>query len=279
MKKYIVIDNIKTHFLITTEGQVINSLTGTILKGTIRDGYRYYDLRFNGKKKSKSGHRLVAEHFLENPNGYEVVHHKNGNRLDNSVDNLEWVSYSINNLSINKKVGSSNNEESASYFLNKEEIWKNYKNTIYSISSCGRVRNNSTNKILKGKITINGYREYCLTIDRKKKSYLGHRLVYSTFHPFEEIDTINHIDGNKLNNCIDNLENVSSKENNLKAIYETKSKKFKTVGQFDKEGNLINVYITCVEASRAMNCTPQSINAAIHNNYCSCGYYWKYLEY
>lgn len=122
MKKYIVIDNIQTHFLITTEGQVINSLTNKVLKGTIKDGYRYYDLRFNGRKKSKSGHRLVAEHFLENPNNYEVVHHKNGNRLDNNIDNLEWVSYSVNNLSINKKVSVNQNEEKVDCFLQEEEI-------------------------------------------------------------------------------------------------------------------------------------------------------------
>jgi hypothetical protein len=37
-------------------------------------------------------HRLVAEYFIPNPNNYEYVHHKDENRLNNDVSNLEWVS-------------------------------------------------------------------------------------------------------------------------------------------------------------------------------------------
>lgn len=88
MEKKILIDGFETHFLITESGEVINSLTGKILKGTIRDGYRYYDLRYNNKKKSKSGHRLVAEAFIPNPNNYSYVHHKDNNKLNNQVENL-----------------------------------------------------------------------------------------------------------------------------------------------------------------------------------------------
>lgn len=126
---------------------------------------------------------------------------------------------------------------------------------------------------MKGKITSNGYIEYCLILNNKKKSILGHRLVYSAFYPEEQLLTINHIDGNKQNNKIDNLENISQLENNMKSMYETKVKFLIPVEQYDKEYNLINTFPSCAEAARAMNCTPQSINAAIHNNYCSCNYY------
>ena len=126
---------------------------------------------------------------------------------------------------------------------------------------------------MKGKINGLGYKEYCLTINGKKSSYLAHRLIYQVFHPNEVLLSINHIDGNKLNNNIDNLENISQLENNLKSIYETSSKVYKTVGQYDIENNLIRTYKTCAEAAKAMGIRPQSINAAIHNNYCSCGYY------
>ena len=39
-------------------------------------------------------HQMVAEMFIDNPNGYKYVHHKNGNKHDNRVTNLEWVSRS-----------------------------------------------------------------------------------------------------------------------------------------------------------------------------------------
>lgn len=274
MKKKIIIDNFETHFYIDEKGTVINSLNNHVLKGTIRDGYRYYDLRFNNTKKSKSAHRLVAEHFIDNPDNLEIVHHKNGNRLDNRIENLEWVSYSTNNLKSNKF-----NTYTSDYVQIKNGVkWYNYKNTVYAVSDTGEIRNNKSGKLLKGKIT-NGYREYCLTINGKKKSLLGHRIAYKAFHPGEKLKTINHINGDKLDNSIENLENVSQLINNMKAIYDTEAKVFKKVGQYDKEFNLLKVFTTCAEAAREMHCSPQSINAAIHNNYCSCGYYWKYIEY
>ena len=273
--KNIIIDGFVTHFLINEKGEVLNTKTNNWLQGTIRDGYRYYDLRFNGKKKSKSSHRLVAEAFINNPANLPCVHHKDGNRLNNSVDNLQWVSFSENNLKINKQNCVSSDID---VIVTTDERWKNYLNTYYSVSTCGRVKNNKTQKILKGKITSGGYHEYCLTIHGKKISILAHRLIYSTFFPNEQLLTINHIDGNKLNNHLNNLENITQKENNLKALYDTRSKKIKNVGQYDAEGNLIQIFTSCAEAARYCKCRPQSINAAIHNNYCSSGYYWKYIE-
>lgn len=273
--KNIIIDGFTTHFQINKNGEVLNTKTNKWLKGTIRDGYRYYDLRFNNMKKTKSAHRLVAEMFIENPENLPCVHHKDGNRLNNFVDNLKWVSFSENNLKANKK------ENMASEIVIKttsDEKWVNYLNTVYSISNYGRVRNNKTQKILKGKITSGGYHEYCLTIDGKKVSILAHRLVYSAFYPNEKLLTINHIDGNKTNNYLNNLENITQQENNIKALYETHARKYKTIGQFDTDNNLIQVFVSCAEAAKYMNCRPQTINAAINNNYCSGGYYWKYIE-
>ena len=48
------------------------------------------------KSKFVMGHRLVAEHFLDNPNNFKVVHHKDHNPRNNRVDNLEWCTHSQN---------------------------------------------------------------------------------------------------------------------------------------------------------------------------------------
>lgn len=73
---------------ITKEGQVINKHTGHILLGQ-PNGKGYLRVSIGGELKFI--HRLVAEKYIPNPNNYEQINHKDGNKLNNSVENLEWV--------------------------------------------------------------------------------------------------------------------------------------------------------------------------------------------
>lgn len=61
------------------------------------NGYLFVHLRpmLNGQK-SQMVHRLVAETFIPNPNNYPYVNHKNGNKQDNTIENLEWCTQSYN---------------------------------------------------------------------------------------------------------------------------------------------------------------------------------------
>lgn len=71
------------------------------LSGCIASGYRSVKLTFeNSKQQRFYVHRLVAEHFIKNPDpkNKTFVNHKDGNKLNNNVDNLEWVSPRENNL-------------------------------------------------------------------------------------------------------------------------------------------------------------------------------------
>ena len=58
-------------------------------KGT---GYVYCCLSKGGNQKCATVHRLVAEAFLPNPNGYEQIDHRNNQKTDNRAVNLRWVS-------------------------------------------------------------------------------------------------------------------------------------------------------------------------------------------
>ena len=59
--------------------------------------YLVVNLRKEGKNKVCQVHRLVAEVFIPNPMNYPVPNHIDGNKENNMVDNLEWVTYSENN--------------------------------------------------------------------------------------------------------------------------------------------------------------------------------------
>ena len=62
-----------------------------------KDGYFDIKLSKNGKNKTKRINRLVALAFISNPNNYPVVNHKDENKLNNRVDNLEWCTTKYNN--------------------------------------------------------------------------------------------------------------------------------------------------------------------------------------
>ena len=68
-----------------------------ILKPGNSNGYFYVDLCKNSKGKLFKIHRLVAIHFIENPNNYPEVNHKDENSTNNCVDNLEWCTREYNN--------------------------------------------------------------------------------------------------------------------------------------------------------------------------------------
>ena len=65
---------------------------------TDKDGYGYYVLCVNGKRKTIKTHRLVATAFLPNENNLPSVNHKDEDKTNNNVNNLEWCSakYNVN---------------------------------------------------------------------------------------------------------------------------------------------------------------------------------------
>ncbi|QOR58314.1 HNH endonuclease [uncultured phage cr106_1] len=60
------------------------------------NGYISVDLYKNGKVNKLRVHRIVAEAFILNPNNLPIINHKNEDKTDNSVSNLEWCNYSYN---------------------------------------------------------------------------------------------------------------------------------------------------------------------------------------
>lgn len=78
-------------------GNVRRKSTGRIRKPQFtNDGYKTLILHQNKKKKHFTIHRLVALHFVPNPNNYEFVNHKDLNKTNNHYQNLEWCTHLMN---------------------------------------------------------------------------------------------------------------------------------------------------------------------------------------
>ena len=88
----------KGKYAINEEGQVKRNETGKILKDHVNNkGYRYVDLRIDGKTKKFLVHRLVALTFIPNQDPSKtIINHKDCNPLNCHVSNLEWCDYSRN---------------------------------------------------------------------------------------------------------------------------------------------------------------------------------------
>lgn len=87
----------KTKYVVSTDGDIYNTETGKKLTSEItRRGYQRVLIYYKGKRKHCAVHRLVADAFLPNPRCLPEVNHKNGNKLDNSVYNLEWCTAEYN---------------------------------------------------------------------------------------------------------------------------------------------------------------------------------------
>lgn len=90
------IQNYENRYLISNLGNVKTIKTNNLLKPELRKDYLSVNL-YNGKSyKHYSIHRLVAVHFIENKNNYSHVNHKDENKLNNNVNNLEWCTHKYN---------------------------------------------------------------------------------------------------------------------------------------------------------------------------------------
>ena len=91
-------------YFIHSDGYVISRkfgkerrMVGNMRTGKTK-GYNTVSLMQNGVQFGRAVHRLVAEHFLDRVDGKNDVNHKDGNKLNNKVDNLEWTSRKENML-------------------------------------------------------------------------------------------------------------------------------------------------------------------------------------
>lgn len=137
------------------------------------------------------------------------------------------------------------------------ERWSPIPNTHYSISSEGRVRNDETNKMKSMDATSDGYHKVDLYSNGKRTSVRVHRLVAEAFIPNpNKLPQINHIDGNKENNNVKNLEWVNNSQNMIHAYrtgLATPHPTYGMRGHKNPNGGRKGIPIFCVETNQAFS--------------------------
>ena len=162
-----------------------------------------------------------------------------------------------------------------------DEEWKNIPCDIidgakgYKISNYGRVKNHK-GRITEGHNHESGY----LWVSISPKQYLLHRLVAKTFIPNpENKEQVNHIDGNKQNACVNNLEWTTNQENQLHKINSGLSNTIKAIIQYDLDMNKIKEYTSITEASIQLNIIRTSIGKCCNNSQKTAGgFIFKFAE-
>jgi hypothetical protein len=189
----------------------------------------------------------------------------------------------------------------------KKEIWKdiNGYEGYYQVSSLGNVRSldrkrrvrNGKYVLCKGKKLKNSkgthYYRVRLSIEGKSKGFNIHRLVAKAFiHNPHNKKEVNHIDGNKLNNNLENLEWVTKSENEkhkysvlgykspMNGKFGRNNPKTRKVIQYDKLGNLINIFYGLRSAFNKTNINMGDISMCCNNKLKTAGgYIWKYKNF
>jgi predicted nucleic acid-binding Zn-ribbon protein len=98
------------NYTITKDGRIFRNSDNKEMSGCVDScGYKKFSPRFDGEKVQAKVHRLVAMLYIPNPNNLPQVNHKDGNKLNNNFENLEWCD-SKHNIRHAHKTGLSDNK-------------------------------------------------------------------------------------------------------------------------------------------------------------------------
>lgn len=275
---WVKIDKHFDNYSVSNAGSVRNDVTKKHLKPETLDGY----LRVVLCGKDENGysqkckifiHRLVASAFLKPPeNDYEVVvDHVNSIRSDNRAENLRWVSQK-ENMSHRKTEEKPRKRGFKNELMSEHIIWKQIekKDMKVSVSNTGLIKS--------GPLTTDGHlkKEY-----RRFGGYSVHRLVAEAFlglPPDNEKIVVNHKNGNKEDNRVENLEWISHAENNQHASDNGLRKK-RPIKQYDLKGVFISDFPSQADASRATGIDEDNIFMCVSKSSNSAGgFIWRYAD-
>ena len=329
-------NDITTVYQISNKGNIRHKVKLNIRKTSINKGYEYCDIYVLQKPTKIGVHRLVATAFVPNPLNLPEVNHKNHNRLDNRVENLEWTTSQNNSIhsrtnlnrqtckkviiryedvektKIMKRYESINDaakdigiaistisallrgvKKSKQYFFKYEQTKIQYNTQDLLDNNFEPVKNHPQYLIhkdsrifsIRRKIFLKPYTSHdnYFSVSLNKNSYNVHRLIAIQFLPNpDNKPLVNHKDGNKFNNHVDNLEWATNSENVNHAIDTGLNPINKPVNQYTLDGEYITTYKSLTDACRVLKLTKNGscvISQCCKGVYKSAhGFIWKFAD-
>ena len=257
-------------YLVSPCGSIKNAQTHRELRQTtLSTGYRTVGLR----GRTVTVHRVVAMAWIPNPSAKATVNHRDRDRANNSVRNLEWAT------------GSEQNRDRGAWKRLPAlagaadlpgEAWREVgggSRKVVEVSSMGRIRRDG--KVIQ--YTQRG--EPYITVHVDGTRHKLHRLVAALFVPNpERVNVVNHIDGDTRNNAASNLEWCTQSENILHAHAMMQQRRAqRPVDQLDLDtGRLIRRFESRAEASLATGMDVSQISTAMRGRSREAGGYgWR----
>ena len=217
------------NYAASKDGYIINCKRLKPRKGRLRlDGYLGTSVCNQNSKKQYQAHRFIWEAVNQQiiPDGYQI-HHINNDKQDNAIDNLELVTGQQNMIYKGKECKGMKNKSPQNVDIKCEVFEYHHIYTNFGANKYGQIFNKKTKRCSIGFKKSSGYRQIRLSqIGLPEKHFYVHRFVYECFNgDIPDGMEINHIDSNRQNNCIDNLEIVTKSENMKHAFA---ARKYKT---------------------------------------------------
>jgi len=221
-------------YKISSLGKVWSKSKGLLNLNPNHYGYIVVSLWKNNERYNTSVHRLVATHFVDNPNNLPIVDHINNIRHDNNLTNLRWVDSSGNSLNMKRDtVYSVKGYITYTEDELKDEVWVDATKIIdelkdkkfFMVSSLGRYKHYKSNNKWNTKSirTVSpryttGYPSTSIRVNEVKLKFPIHKLVALCFlRKPNKGEVIDHIDSDRNNPRLSNLQIITIQENNKKA--------------------------------------------------------------
>lgn len=249
-------------------------------KGTFDKKYSYggYQRAYSKQNRNKRWKEISKE-------GYQViiVFESDDISVILEKENELWEECSF---CVNKQINKKFNDYSI-YKIDNNLCTFHIFNNIYLVYKSGKILN-SKGEQLKTSTNGKGYRIVSFSNGESfRKNMYVHRIIAECFieNP-NNLPVVNHIDLDRSNNCSDNLEWTTQKENIIHSVnlssYKLKDK-IKPVYQFTKDGKLLKEWDRCSSVANYYNCTEELIQQAcqqknLKKGFTAKGYIWIYKE-